>query len=171
MARVAKGAALTPTTASDERAGADPITAATRHVALLAALLATAGSLFFSEVLGWVPCELCWIQRILMYPIAAILLIGILRDDRGLHWYVLPLSLAGMGVSLFHFLQVLQVIPPSDCAGGVPCSIDYLAPYFTGAWSFIRIPSLAAGRRTARVGAVVLLALVVVLFFAGAALL
>jgi disulfide bond formation protein DsbB len=56
---------------------------------------------------------------------------------------VLPLSLTGMAVSLYHFLQVIQVIPPSACAGGVPCSIDYLAPYFTGPWSFIRIPSLA----------------------------
>lgn len=55
-----------------------------RHIALLAAWIATCGSLFFSEVLGWVPCVLCWYQRILMYPLALLLAIGIVRRDRGL---------------------------------------------------------------------------------------
>jgi disulfide bond formation protein DsbB len=147
MAQAAKGAAAKaqvkqgPTPEAPGRT--DVVTASTRHVALLAAIIATGGSLFFSEALGWVPCELCWYQRILMYPLVVILAAGILRDDRGVHWYVLPLSLTGMAVSLYHFLEVLQVIPPSNCSGGVPCSIDYLAPYFTGPWSFIRIPSLA----------------------------
>jgi disulfide bond formation protein DsbB len=144
MARAAKGGVAQRATAPVEaEPETDLITASTRHVALLAAIVATCGSLYFSEVLGWLPCQLCWYQRILMYPLVAILTVGILRNDRGVHWYVLPLSLVGMAVSLFHFLEVLQVIPPSNCAGAVPCSVDYLAPYFTGPWSFIRIPSLA----------------------------
>jgi disulfide bond formation protein DsbB len=146
MARAAKGAVARPAAAAqaaEPEGQADLVTAATRHVALLAAIIATCGSLYFSEVLGWIPCELCWYQRILMYPLVVILAAGILRDDRGVHWYVLPLSLTGMAVSLYHLLMTLQVIPPADCAGGVPCSVDYLAPYFTGVWSFIRIPGLA----------------------------
>lgn len=119
------------------------VTAATRHVALLAATIATCGSLYFSQVLGWPPCDLCWIQRILMYPLVIILLVGILRDDRGVHLYVLPLSLLGMGYSLYHYLEVLQVIPPSPCQNGVPCSFDYLSPFLTGPLSFIKIPFLA----------------------------
>ncbi|MCS6883123.1 MAG: disulfide bond formation protein B [Oscillochloridaceae bacterium] len=119
------------------------LTAATRYIALLAAIIATCGSLFFSEVLFWIPCKLCWYQRILMYPLVPILLVGIVRDDRGIHWYGLPLSLAGIVVSLAHYLEVLGVIPPSPCVGSVPCSIDYLTPILTGPLSFIKIPFLA----------------------------
>jgi disulfide bond formation protein DsbB len=127
--------------AATDEGRVDSVTAATRHVALLAAIIATCGSLFFSEVLGWLPCELCWFQRILMYPLTVILGVGILRDDRGVHLYALPLSLAGMAVSLYHYLEVLKVIPPSPCSGGVPCSIDYIN--IPGALSFVKIPFLA----------------------------
>lgn len=143
MARAVKGGVAQRAAPVEAEPETDLITASTRHVALLAAIIATCGSLYFSEVFGWIPCLLCWYQRILMYPLVLILTVGILRNDRGVHWYALPLSLAGVAVSLFHFLQVLQVIPPTACAGAVPCSVDYLAPYFTGPWSFIRIPSLA----------------------------
>jgi disulfide bond formation protein DsbB len=139
MARAARGAQAAPAELDDQRV--DVVTAATRHVALLAAIIATCGSLFFSEVLGWLPCELCWYQRILMYPLTVILTVGILRDDRGVHLYALPLSLTGMAVSLFHYLEVLKVIPPSPCSGSVPCSIDYIN--MTGALSFVKIPFLA----------------------------
>ncbi|MCX7790259.1 MAG: disulfide bond formation protein B [Chloroflexaceae bacterium] len=145
MAQAAKGAAaadearlMVETSSTLER-----LTAATRHIALLAAIIATCGSLFFSEVLFWIPCKLCWYQRILMYPLVPILLVGIARDDRGIHWYGLPLSLAGVAVSLAHYLEVLGIIPPSACVGSVPCSIDYLTPILTGPLSFIKIPFLA----------------------------
>src|SRR6476659_3752234 len=62
----------------------DWLGATSRHIALFAAWIATCGSLFFSEVLGWRPCVLCWYQRILMYPLAILLAIGIMRRDRGL---------------------------------------------------------------------------------------
>jgi disulfide bond formation protein DsbB len=139
MAQVAKGAAARGAGELEQRV--DVVTAATRHVALLAAMLATGGSLFFSQVLGWLPCELCWFQRILMYPLSLILAVGILRNDRGVFWYGLPLSLTGMAVSLYHYLEVLQVIPPSPCQGGVPCSIDYIN--MVGPLSFIKVPFLA----------------------------
>ncbi|MEI7645359.1 MAG: disulfide bond formation protein B [Chloroflexales bacterium] len=119
------------------------LTAACRHIALLAAMIATCGSLFFSEVLHWPPCQLCWYQRILMYPLTVILTMGILRRDRGLHWYALPLSLAGMGVSFYHYLEVMKLISPPPCSGAVPCSIDYLTSILTGPLSFIKIPFLA----------------------------
>ncbi len=139
MAQAAKGVAARGAGELEQRV--DVVTAATRHVALLAAMLATGGSLFFSQVLGWLPCELCWFQRILMYPLSLILAVGILRNDRGVFWYGLPLSLTGMAVSLYHYLEVLQVIPPSPCKGGVPCSIDYIN--MVGPLSFIKVPFLA----------------------------
>ncbi|MCW5859831.1 MAG: disulfide bond formation protein B, partial [Caldilineales bacterium] len=91
-------------------------------VALLAAWVAMLGSLYFSEVAGFVPCKLCWIQRILMYPLTAILLVAVLRRDDGVPAYVLPFSLIGMGVSTYHYLlQKTDIFPESTvCAGGVP---------------------------------------------------
>lgn len=117
----------------------DSLLASSRHIALLAAWVATCGSLFFSEVLGWVPCLLCWYQRILMYPLALVLAVGILRRDRGLPAYVLPLSLAGMGVSLYHYLLIkTDWLPPPACAVGVPCTVDYIDWF-----GFINIPFMA----------------------------
>lgn len=144
MARVAKGGAAASSAATAHEEGTtDLLTAWTRHIALLAAMVATCGSLYFSEVLRWIPCQLCWYQRILMYPLVVILTVGILRDDRGVHLYALPLALAGMAVSLMHYLEVLGVIPPSACVGSVPCSIDYLTPILTGPLAFIKVPFLA----------------------------
>jgi len=117
----------------------DLLGASSRHIALFAAWVAISGSLFFSEVLGWRPCVLCWYQRILMYPLAIVLGIGIIRRDRGLHLYVLPFSIAGMGVSLYHYLLIkTDWLPPPACAVDVPCTVDYLNWF-----GFINIPFLA----------------------------
>jgi disulfide bond formation protein DsbB len=118
---------------------ADLLAMSSRHLALLAATIATGGSLFMSEVLGWVPCVLCWYQRILMYPLALILTIGIVRRDRGLHGYVLPFSIAGMGVALYHYLLIKTTwLPPPACTVGIPCTTDYL-----NVFGFINVPFLA----------------------------
>ncbi|MBC8160682.1 MAG: disulfide bond formation protein B [Roseiflexaceae bacterium] len=110
-----------------------------RYIALLAAWIATSGSLFFSEVLGWIPCSLCWYQRILMYPLSIIIAIGLLRRDARLHTYALPFSLLGAAVSTYHYLlQKTDWLPPPACAMGVPCSTDYIN------WlGFVTIPFLA----------------------------
>lgn len=62
------------------------------YAAWTIALLSLAGSLYFSEALGWVPCMLCWFTLILIYPIVAIGAVGILRRDKGWPLYALPLS-------------------------------------------------------------------------------
>jgi disulfide bond formation protein DsbB len=117
----------------------DAIGAASRYIALLAAWLATCGSLFFSEVLGWLPCVLCWYQRILMYPLAILIAIGILRRDDRLHLYVLPLSLFGACVSLYHYLLIkTDWLPPPTCVAGIPCTVEYL-----NLFGFVNIPFLA----------------------------
>ncbi len=121
------------------RSPLDIVEAAARHVALLVASVAMASSLFFSEVLGWPPCVLCWYQRILMYPLTLVLAIGILRADRRLHLYVLPFSLLGACVSLYHYLLTkADWLPPPPCTTGIPCTVDYLNWF-----GFINIPFLA----------------------------
>jgi disulfide bond formation protein DsbB len=80
------------------------ITEARAWLAFIVAATATLGSLYFSEVADFVPCRLCWFQRIAMYPLAAILLVGAIRRDAGVKWYVLPLALAGAGIAAYHYL-------------------------------------------------------------------
>jgi disulfide bond formation protein DsbB len=109
------------------------------YLALTPALTAMLGSLYYSEVAGFIPCTLCWYQRILMYPLSLIILIGILKRDEFLPSYVLPFSILGIGFSSYHYLIQLGVIAHSAaCASGVPCSgryVNYLG--------FITIPLMA----------------------------
>jgi disulfide bond formation protein DsbB len=124
-----------PATTSQGRAGRFGL-----YMAMIAAWIATCGSLFMSEAIGWIPCQWCWYQRILMYPIAVILPIGLLRRDRNVAVYTLALSIIGICASTYHIL--LQKVPFfarfETCVIGVPCSADYLN------WlGFITIPMLA----------------------------
>lgn len=96
-------------------------------LAFIVALVAMSGSLYYSEVAGFIPCRLCWYQRILMYPLVAVTLVGALRRDDYLPTYVLPLSLIGMGVSAYHYLMEQGVVAASTtCAVDVPCNISYV---------------------------------------------
>jgi disulfide bond formation protein DsbB len=73
-------------------------------LAFLVAAGATLGSLYFSEVAGFNPCRLCWFQRIAMYPLAPILLVGALRRDPDVRWYAVPLAAIGAAISGWHTL-------------------------------------------------------------------
>lgn len=94
------------------------------YAAWIQACIATGGSLYFSEVMDLPPCVLCWYQRILMYPLTAILAVGILRRDRGLWLYVVPLSLLGLAIATYHNLLYYGVLPESaqPCRLGVSCT-------------------------------------------------
>jgi disulfide bond formation protein DsbB len=96
-------------------------------VAALVATVATMGSLYFSEVAGYVPCQLCWYQRIAMYPLAVILLIAALRRDRNAVWYVLPIAAVGAGIAAWHRLVELrpQLESTSCSAVGPSCAATW----------------------------------------------
>ena len=102
------------------------------------AIAALLGSLYFSEIRGFIPCELCWYQRILMYPIPILLLVGIFNEDWFLPKYILPLSITGLGVSTYHFLLQNQVFGTTACSAGVSCATRYI-----NVFGFITIPLLA----------------------------
>jgi disulfide bond formation protein DsbB len=104
------------------------------------ALVATLGSLYFSEVLLYEPCKLCWYQRILMYPLVIILTVSILRKDNSQYHYILPFSIIGLFVSSYHYLlQKTDLFKSvSIGCGVVACDSDYIN------WlGFITIPLLA----------------------------
>jgi disulfide bond formation protein DsbB len=77
---------------------------ASNWLAFLVAATCMLGSLYFSEVAHFIPCRLCWFQRIAMYPLAAVLLVGGIRRDAGVRWYVLPLAAVGAGIAGYHYL-------------------------------------------------------------------
>ncbi len=90
----------------------------------LVSLVATLGSLFFSEVMRLPPCVLCWYQRICMYPLVPIATIGLLSGDRAVTRYVWPLAAAGLAIAVHHNLLYYGVIPDSitPCTQGVSCT-------------------------------------------------
>jgi disulfide bond formation protein DsbB len=92
------------------------------------ALIATMGSLYLSEILHYQPCKLCWYQRICMYPLVLIILVGILRNDKKLYLYVLPLSLTGLVIAAYHNLLYYGLLPNSQpfCELGVSCTTHYV---------------------------------------------
>lgn len=112
----------------------------TLYFALIVALTAMLGSLYFSEVRHYLPCDLCWYQRICMYPLVAILSVGLLRQTEDLPYFVLPLSLIGQAIATYHYLlEKTHIFPtPTACQVGVPC----LTPWINWA-GFITIPFLS----------------------------
>lgn len=81
------------------------------------------GSLYFSEVAGFAPCELCWYQRIGIYPIAMMSWVALVRGDKKLGPYWIALSLAGLAVSIYHYLlEWFPEMKSSVCSVDVPCT-------------------------------------------------
>jgi disulfide bond formation protein DsbB len=107
------------------------------YVILLTALGGTLGSLYFSNVLYLPPCDLCWYQRIALYPLVVIAAVGILLKDKNLPLYILPLAVIGWLTALYHNLLYYHIIPKPivPCQSGVPCDAKLIQMF-----GFIDIP-------------------------------
>jgi disulfide bond formation protein DsbB len=108
--------------------------------ALIVSFIATLGSLFFSEVMHFIPCSLCWYQRIFMYSLVFLFLVNLLFPDDKIFKYAFPLVIIGWMISIYHNLLMFGIIPEnlSPCVQGVPCSTAYIN------WlGFITIPLLS----------------------------
>ncbi|OGK15425.1 hypothetical protein A2690_05075 [Candidatus Roizmanbacteria bacterium RIFCSPHIGHO2_01_FULL_39_12b] len=108
----------------------------------LIALVATSGSLYFSEVAKFEPCVLCWYQRIFMYPLVLLFCVSLLRKEyKQIIYYALPLVVVGMAISGFHYAQ--QLSPDSF----LPCkSIGYsvsCTKYFFKTFGYVTIPTMS----------------------------
>ena len=108
------------------------------RMAFSVAAVSTVGSLWFSEVGGFLPCELCWYQRIAMYPLVVILGAAAWRGDPDPRWRVLPMSLVGMALSAYHYQ--LQLFPDqgSSCDIAAPCTQQWVDEF-----GFVSIPFMA----------------------------
>jgi len=110
------------------------------RVAWLVSLVATLGSLYFSEVLKYTPCTLCWFQRIMMYTLPVYFGIAIFKNNKNVVSYTLPVTILGFFIAVYHYLE--QKTDWLDgiytCQVGVPCGYDYLNWF-----GFITIPFLS----------------------------
>ena len=108
------------------------------RLAFSVAAVSTAGSLWFSEVGDFVPCQLCWFQRIAMYPLVVVLGVAVWRGDRDPRWRVLPFSVVGFLVSAYHYQ--LQLFPDqgSSCDVTAPCTQRWVEEF-----GFVSIPFMA----------------------------
>ncbi len=108
---------------------------------VLVAAIATLGSLFFSEIAHFIPCKLCWFQRIFMYPLAAVApLMALARDHRAAR-YLLPLPVLGAGVSVYHILVERGVVAEAHtCLVSAPggCATKWIDEF-----GYVTIPTLA----------------------------
>jgi disulfide bond formation protein DsbB len=121
------------------RSAAEAIEPHALGLAFLVALLATVGSLYFSEIAGFEPCRLCWYQRIAMYPLVIILGIAAMRRDRDVAMYVRVL--AGIGAVIAGYHLALEWIPALDtgaCGTGPACTVVWFR-----ALGFVSLPMMA----------------------------
>lgn len=117
------------------------------------ATIATLGSLFFSEVMGLKPCVLCWYQRIFMYPLVFILLIGMFPLDKNIVRYALPLSIVGWLIAAYHYMLYSGYIPE----GLQPCDKEAsCADINLELFGFVTIPMLSILAYTAIIALLVL---------------
>lgn len=107
-------------------------------ILFLVSVTATSGSLYFSEIVGFVPCKLCWIQRIFMYPIPILFLTSMLKKSKEVFLYSLPLSLIGFIIAGYHYYMQLNPNPYAPC-GDVGFSVSCSENFFTH-FGYITIP-------------------------------
>jgi len=110
----------------------DPMSKANWTILFLCWLIAgisTMGSLFFSEIMQFAPCILCWYQRIFLFPLIFIFTTGLFSGDKSVVRYALPLAAAGWLVAFYHNLLYSGIIPESiqPCSRGVSCTEDYIS--------------------------------------------
>ncbi len=106
------------------------------------ASVATGGSLWFSEVANFPPCKLCWYQRIAMYPLVVLLGLAALRRDHHVRLYGLAIAGIGLGVSAWH--NVIETFPTVDTGGcdpTNPCTIRWVEGL--GFWTIPRMAAVA----------------------------
>lgn len=106
---------------------------------LAVAAVSMASSLYYSEIANFTPCELCWFQRIAMYPLAVLLLVTVVTRSRLDSRYIVALAGIGLSISIYHYQ--LQLFPDQAqvCTGQVvSCTVRFVDEF-----GFVSIPFMA----------------------------
>jgi disulfide bond formation protein DsbB len=122
----------------------DMVDGASLFLASIVALVAMLGSLYYSEVANFPPCELCWYQRIAMYPLVVILGIAAWRRDYGVRRYVLPLAAIGAAISIYHYqLERFPSQTSLSCTAEVPCTTVWVWRFHYISIAFMALSAFA----------------------------
>lgn len=108
----------------------------------IVSLVATLGSLFYSDIMGYEPCTLCWYQRILIYPQVLLFGLAIFRKDRKIYPYILALSIPGALIAFYHYMLQLGIMGESVVCSIVGYSVSCSENFFTN-FGYITIPMMA----------------------------
>jgi len=110
-------------------------------LAFIVAVIAMLGSLTYSNIIGYEPCELCWFQRILMYPQVILLGMALIKKDYKMANYSIVLSIIGALIAVYNYLLQIGVAPATTCSAveySVSCSQQFILQY-----GYITIPMMA----------------------------
>jgi len=105
------------------------------------ALIAMLGSLYYSDIVGYTPCKLCWFQRIFMYPQAFLFGLALIKKDRRIAPYAILLSVPGALIAAFHYREQIAFNPLAPCSA-VGYSVS-CAEHFVKNFGYITIPMMA----------------------------
>lgn len=120
-----------------------------QFLAFIFASTSALGSLFYSQIMQYIPCELCWFQRIFMYPLSILLFVSILKKDYKIFEYVLPLCILGSFFSVYHYSvqffgvsSVCDISGPSSCSDRAVEAFGYITLPFMALSGFISVAIL-----------------------------
>lgn len=108
---------------------------------LIISLLASIGSLFYSEIIGFEPCKLCWWQRIFMYPQVILLSLALIKKESSVIKYSLTMSIFGLFISAYHYLIQIGFAPSLSCdatGASASCSQNFVLKF-----GYISIPLMS----------------------------
>jgi hypothetical protein len=108
-------------------------------LALVVALVATVGSLYLSEVANFIPCKLCWYQRIAMYPLVVVFGVAALRSDARAWIYGAVMAAVGAAISAYHVaIERFPSLDSASCDPNAPCSLKWVEHF-----GYLTIPTMA----------------------------
>jgi disulfide bond formation protein DsbB len=120
----------------------DRVASSTIAVGAAVAAVAMAGSLWFSEVADFPPCDLCWYQRIAMYPLVLLLGLAAVRRDHRIRLYGIALAGAGLAVSAYHnLIETFPEVDGGSCSPTAPCTVRWVEGL--GFWTIPRMSFVA----------------------------
>lgn len=107
-------------------------------VIFFSSLIATAGSLIYSLVIGFPPCDLCWYQRIFMYPLVLLSLYDLIKKQNISIPYMKLLAWIGFFIALFHGFIYYTGVNPIPCSATASCTARYVFEF-----GFVTIPLMS----------------------------
>jgi disulfide bond formation protein DsbB len=133
------GSKLSPRMDGWRRSAVEAIAPQALTLAFAVAAVATAGSLYFSEVAHFTPCRLCWYQRVCMYPLVPLLGMAAWRRDRGIRPYAAVLAAAGAVIASYHVvLERFPTLESDVCDPANPCTLIWVQRL-----GYLTIPTMA----------------------------